>query len=161
MNQSHKSYQLQLVFALAMVAFATMGCFFFQPAIGDVFSNITTDLGGIPPAPSTPEGVAQIWLEALFNADAQTLRDNTCDSQRTAITDDMIRAMDEALNDSGATVNLGNLTYTFDETTNSITVDGEIEITVSDVTQDISASNMFPSFPMVKENDRWMVCPIR
>lgn len=157
MNQSQKSYQLQIVLVLAIVAFATMGCFLFQPTIGNVFSNIYPDLSA-GTGTVTPETVAKVWVEALFRADGDTLRAATCESQRSAITDELINSISEAFSTGGATIQLDNVTYTFDEETSTITIGGTMKIIVSDVSQDMQVSSVFPPFPMVQENGTWLVC---
>jgi len=156
MNESHKSYQLQLVFMLVIVTFSSMACFFFQPTIGNVFSNIYPDLSA-GTGTITPETVAKTWVEALFRADGDTLRAATCESQRSTITDEILKSVSEAFSMGGATIKLDNVTYTFDEATSTLTVGGTMEIIVSGVSQEIPAS-MFPPFPMVQENGTWLVC---
>jgi len=157
MNESHKSYSLQLLFVLAMVAFATMGCFLFQPVTGIVFTNVFTEIGGVD-VPSTPEEVSKAWLEALFNVDEQIIRENTCESQRNLITDDMINNLEESLG-VGIKWDFSDVTFTFNETMNSVTLGGNLQATISEQVVDVPMSSFpFADLSVINEGGRWFVC---
>lgn len=158
MNQSQKSYSLQILFVLAMVVFATTGCFLFQPVIGNVFSNITPGLG-MSESSATPSDVAKAWIDGLFNADGQAMRDNMCKSQRAAITDEVVNQLDASLLGAGATIDTAGITYTFNDATSMVTIGGNLKVTVSGQSVDVPMTS-FPlaEIPVVNEDGRWFVC---
>ncbi|MDX2077082.1 MAG: hypothetical protein SFZ02_11670 [bacterium] len=157
MNESNKSYALQTSLVILAVAFATLGCVLFQPVIGNVYSNIMPNLGG--QSSPLPEDVAKTWFEALFRADGQALRDNMCQAQRSAITDDVVNNLESSLSGAGATMNTEGVTYSYNDSTNTVTLGGTISVTVSGQTVDVPMDT-FPlgSLPMIQENGRWFVC---
>jgi hypothetical protein len=158
MNQSNKSYALQTSLVILAVAFATLGCVLFQPVIGNVYSNIFTDLSA-GTGTITPETVAKTWIEALFRADGDVLREAMCESQRAAITDEVVESIAGSFSGMEATINTDGITYSYNDSTNAVTLGGTLSITVSGQTIDVPMES-FPlgNLPMVQENGGWFVC---
>ena len=158
MNESNKSYALQTSLVILSVAFATLGCVLFQPVIGNVYSNIYTDLSA-GTGTITPETVAKTWFEALFRADGQTLRDNMCQAQRSAITDEVVSTLESSLSGAGATIKTDGVTYSYNDSTNIVTLGGTIAISAGGQTIDVPMESFtLGNLPMVQENGRWFVC---
>ena len=158
MNQSNKSYALQTSLVILAVAFATLGCVLFQPVIGNVYSNVFTDLSA-GTGTITPETVAKTWIEALFRADGNVLREAMCDSQRAAITDEVVETLAGSFRGMEATIDTSGIIYSYNDSTNAVTLGGTLSISVSVQTVDVPMES-FPlaNLPMVQENGGWFVC---
>jgi len=112
--------------------------------------------GGSGGGSGKPEDAVKNWMTALFAGDGATVRNNTCDAQKAGITDELVNQMKSAYSASGATVDISPLTYTYDSTAKTVTVGGNIKVTISGVSTD--APVPFPPFPVVEEGGGWKVC---
>ena len=158
MTSENKSYAVQVTLIFTLLMFTMIACVFFQPVTGSVFTNAFTELGGAETAP-TPENVAKVWLEGIFNVDAKAIRDNLCQAQRAEITEDVLKTLEASLSGTGATIDMTGVIYTFNEAEQSVQVSGSLKVTVQDTSVDVPMSS-FPlaDLPMIQENGRWFVC---
>lgn len=102
---------------------------------------------------------AKSFMEAVFKADANAMRNVTCDAQKGQITDDMVSNLREGLAQMGQNVDISGLTYTYDSSTKMVKIGGNIKATVQGVSVDVPIASMFPEFPVVEEGGGWKVCP--
>ncbi|MCL4253546.1 MAG: hypothetical protein KJ043_07190 [Anaerolineae bacterium] len=158
MTSENKSYAVQVTLIFTLLMFTMIACVFFQPVTGSVFTNAFTELGGVETT-STPENVAKIWLEGIFNADAKVIRDNLCEAQRAEITDEVVETLASSMSGTGMTIDMTGVIYTFNEAEQSVQVSGSLKVTVQDTSVDVPMSS-FPlaDLPMIEENGRWFVC---
>lgn len=104
-----------------------------------------------------PEDAAKNWVEALFKADGATLRNNMCDAQKAAITDDVVSSLASSLGGTGATLDTAGITYTVSG--NNVTLGGNLKVTMSGQSVDVPMTS-FPlgTLPVVQEGGGWKVC---
>lgn len=155
MTSENKSYAVQVTLIMALVMFTMIACVsFLQPVTGSVFSNTFSELGD----ETTPSGVARIWVDALFRGDGDALLDNFCSEQRGSITADSLESLTSAFQDNNIKADTTGLAYVFDPETQTVTVSGDVRLTVSGQTVNTPITGVLPPLPMVQENGRWFVC---
>jgi len=156
MTSENKSYTIQVTLTMALVMFTMIACVFFQPVTGSVFTNAFTEIDGVETT-LIQENVGKAWLEGIFNADAQVIRDNMCQAQRAVMTDEIVETLESSM--SGAIVDMTGVVFTFNDATKVVQVSGSLKITIQGTSVDVPMSS-FPlgDLPMVQENGRWLVC---
>ena len=94
----------------------------------------------------------------MFSGDGDALIDNICPELRGNITPEMLETLTASFQDNNITMDTTGLAYVFDPETQTVTVSGDIRMTLSGQTTTIPITSMLPSLPMVQENGRWFVC---
>lgn len=115
--------------------------------------------GGGSTTSGTPADAAKGFMEAFASLNADTMKTYLCSAQASSA---------DALSGSFApegveiTIDASGLTYTVsNETADSatVTITGNLKVTTAGVAQDLPVDQVFPEFPMSKENGAWKVCP--
>ena len=134
--------RITLIFALVIVALVAAAC------------------GGAGGTTGSPTDAAKAFLEALTRFDVDALRSNLCEARRGDITDietnsEALAAMREVSYD------FSGVTYTYNESASTVTIGGEVIITVAGQTTPAPASSLVGSgsLPVVQEGGAWRVCP--
>jgi len=114
----------------------------------------------------SPTDVAKAFLEALTRFDVDTMQSNLCEARRGDMTDASMAEAREAMAvmaamAGGVSYDFSGVTYIYNESASTVTVGGEVIITVAGQTNYAPASSLVGSgsLPVVQEGGGWRVCP--
>ena len=118
--------------------------------------SVATACGGN----NSPTDVAKIFFEGILKTDASAIRSVICEARRGGVTDELVAEKREAMA-AIDTSDLTSVTYTYNKTTSSVSVGGDVRINVNGLSIRVSANALIPEgIPVVKEGLNWRVCPL-
>ncbi|MCL4253849.1 MAG: hypothetical protein KJ043_08725 [Anaerolineae bacterium] len=107
---------------------------------------------------STPEVAAKNWIDALFSADGDQMRDNMCKVQAVALNNTIMNGIREGLAGGGA-VDVSGLTYSYNQATQSVTIGGVVRISAAGQTIERALGELgLNILPVIQEEGGWKVC---